>query len=86
MAIGTDYPHPIKVNGYQCRNCDEVSDAKRNIDPTQSAFEVKAAEDRTGVAFDARSFTLGGNLSKRVLSVPAASVSATIWRSVDRFA
>ena len=33
MAISTDYPRPITVNGYVCRNCDDVASAKRNIDP-----------------------------------------------------
>jgi hypothetical protein len=86
MAIASDYPHPIIVNGYQCRNCDDVSDAKRNIDPGQGAFDVKATEDRIGAAFDARTFTLGGNLSNRAPSVPAVSTSSTLGRSIDRFA
>ena len=53
MAIGTDYPRPITVNGYVCRNCDDVANAKRNIDP--------AAPD--GVDQPAVSF--GGSLSER---------------------
>lgn len=33
MAISSDYARPINVNGYVCRNCDDVSDAKKFIDP-----------------------------------------------------
>ncbi len=33
MAISTDYSAPVRVNGFACRNCSEVDQAKRNIDP-----------------------------------------------------
>jgi len=33
MAISPDYPHPIVVNGFSCRNCTDVDRARRNIDP-----------------------------------------------------
>ena len=36
MEITGDYPHPITVNGYSCRNCADVEKAKHNVDPTQS--------------------------------------------------
>ena len=53
MAIGTDYPRPITVNGYVCRNCDDVSNAKRNIDP--------AAPDRV----EPSAVSFGGSLTDR---------------------
>lgn len=73
MAIGTDYPRPITVNGYVCRNCDDVSAAKRNIDP--------AAPD--GVEPPAVSF--GGSLrdQQRPGAVPAAEPA---FRLLDRYA
>ena len=73
MAIGTDYPRPITVNGYVCRNCDDVSSAKRNIDP--------AAPD--GLESPAVSF--GGSLSgqQRPGAVPA---SEPAFRLLDRYA
>lgn len=37
MAISGDYPHPVTVNGFQCRNCSDVDRAKRNIDPANPA-------------------------------------------------
>ena len=33
MAISSDYPHPVRVNGFQCRNCTDVDYAKKRIDP-----------------------------------------------------
>jgi len=51
MAIGSvNYPHPVQVNGYQCRNCADVDYAKKRIDPQhpQSGPEdINAATDPT---------------------------------------
>jgi len=33
MSIGGDYPSPVMVNGYSCKNCTEVDLAKKHIDP-----------------------------------------------------
>jgi hypothetical protein len=33
MAISGDYAHPVFVNGYACKNCTEVDEAKKHIDP-----------------------------------------------------
>lgn len=61
MAISSDYPRPITVNGYACRNCADVSKAKRFIDPTQPKFGVDAVDAEkqrpapsagTGLRFD----------------------------------
>ena len=35
MAISGDYSTPVYVNGYSCRNCTDVSNAKKNIDPAR---------------------------------------------------
>lgn len=35
MAISGDYPQPITVNGFSCRNCTEVDEAKKHIDPAR---------------------------------------------------
>ena len=37
MAISGDYSSPVRVNGFSCRNCSEVDQAKRNIDPANPA-------------------------------------------------
>ena len=33
MAISGDYPTPVTVNGFSCKNCTEVDEAKKHIDP-----------------------------------------------------
>ncbi len=37
MAISSDYSAPVRVNGFACRNCAEVDQAKHNIDPANPA-------------------------------------------------
>ncbi|MBS0331881.1 MAG: hypothetical protein JSS35_03880 [Proteobacteria bacterium] len=41
-----NYPSPVMVNGYACRNCTEVDEAKKHIDPQHpkdGPFGVNAA-------------------------------------------
>lgn len=48
MSIGTNYPSPVWVNGYQCRNCTDVDNAKKHIDPDHpksGPFNVDAKSD-----------------------------------------
>jgi len=33
MAISTDYKAPVYVNGFTCKNCTDVDNAKKHIDP-----------------------------------------------------
>lgn len=33
MAISGDYPTPVNVNGFSCKNCTDVDFAKKHIDP-----------------------------------------------------
>lgn len=33
MVINSDYARPVQVNGFTCRNCTDVANAKKNIDP-----------------------------------------------------
>ncbi len=49
MEISRDYPRPILVNGYACKNCDDVSSAKKNIDPAEANASPSqlAAADKT---------------------------------------
>ena len=72
MAISSDYPRPITVNGYLCRNCDDVSAAKKNIDPAEARGEVPA------VAF-------GGALADRERP-NSVSVADPAFRLLDRYA
>lgn len=45
MAISSDYPAPINVNGFSCRNCTDVAFAEKNIDPVHpenGPFDINA--------------------------------------------
>jgi hypothetical protein len=35
MTISGNYPSPVYVNGYQCNNCAEVAEAKKDINPAE---------------------------------------------------
>ena len=52
MSINTvNYPTPVTVNGYACKNCTDVDNAKRNIDPQHpkdGPFGINAADHKTG--------------------------------------
>ncbi len=47
-SVNGDYPHPVQVNGFQCRNCTDVGYAKKHIDPAHpksGPYDVTAATD-----------------------------------------
>lgn len=57
MSIGMDYPHPVNVNGFSCKNCTDVDYAKKHIDPAHpksGPYNVNAATDPTNKAAGAR--------------------------------
>ena len=59
-----NYPSPISVNGYSCRNCSDVDNAKRNIDPAHpkdGPFGVNRLP-KPGVTGDTPAVTFGGQL------------------------
>lgn len=48
MTISGDYASPISVNGYSCKNCTDVENAKKHIDPAHpkdGPYGVKALEN-----------------------------------------
>jgi hypothetical protein len=51
MSVGsTNYPHPVQVNGFICRNCTDVDKAKKHIDPAHpksGPYGIDAATDPT---------------------------------------
>jgi hypothetical protein len=71
MAIGTvNYPQPVMINGFPCKNCTEVDEAKANIDPKHPAagpYGVDANADPTLAGKQAGSkngaVTFGGALA-----------------------
>jgi hypothetical protein len=64
MAIGsTNYAHPVYVNGFICRNCTDVDNAKKHIDPAHpksGPYGIDAATDPTNPK---RSIELGQDLA-----------------------
>ena len=53
MAISGDYPHPVQVNGFTCRNCTDVDYANKHIDPAHpksGPYGINAKSDPTNVA------------------------------------
>jgi len=67
MAIGTDYPTPVTVNGFQCKNCTDVDYAKKHIDPAHpksGPYGIDAKDDPTVKKnSDSAAVTFAGNLS-----------------------
>ncbi|HTR06228.1 MAG TPA: hypothetical protein VMJ11_06120 [Paraburkholderia sp.] len=49
-TISANYPQPVLVNGFVCRNCTDVDNAKRHIDPAHpksGPYGIDAATDPT---------------------------------------
>ena len=52
MSIPGNYPNPVWVNGYQCKNCTDVDNAKKFVDPAHpksGPFGIDAKTDPTVV-------------------------------------
>lgn len=61
-----NYPNPVLVNGYSCKNCTDVDYAKKNIDPAHPAdgpFRVDAKAKPGSAADPKPAVTFGGALS-----------------------
>lgn len=55
MAISGDYPHPVTVNGFSCKNCTDVDYAKKHIDPAHpkdGPYGVNARDHASKKPFD----------------------------------
>jgi hypothetical protein len=47
-AIGGNYPTPVQVNGFTCKNCTDVGYAQKHIDPAHpksGPYDIDAATD-----------------------------------------
>ena len=77
MAVSADYARPVNVNGYICHNCDDVSAAKKFIDPAApKGIEAAASLSDSAIRF-------GGSFSGRQASGSAASGTRQL---LDRYA
>ena len=64
MAISANYTIPVYVNGYQCDNCAQVPEAKKDINPADPqagpwGIDVKSSHD----AGQSPAFVLDGSLA-----------------------
>ncbi|MDZ4760947.1 MAG: hypothetical protein SGJ21_07740 [Alphaproteobacteria bacterium] len=76
LAMSTDYSSPVQVNGYSCRNCTDVSYAKKGVDPAHPKGEPSRISGATDAGQTADAVRLGGRLAGGV--VDAGSALSTI--------
>ncbi len=70
MAVSTNYPTPVMVNGFQCKNCTDVDYAKKHIDPAHpksGPYGIDAKEDPTVKQTDS---TSGAGISMTAAAKP----------------
>lgn len=78
MTISGDYASPISVNGYSCKNCTDVENAKKHIDPAHpkdGPYGVNALEKRErspAVIFGGALAALDQDTGPRVQTGPVA--------------
>ena len=75
MAINTNYPTPVTVNGFLCRNCTDVDNAKKHIDPAHprsGPYNIDAKTDPT----QPPAVRFGGSLTPLNNAAPAPADSA----------
>ncbi len=83
MAISTNYATPVWVNGYQCKNCTQVDEAKKFIDPAHpqsGPFGIDAKTDPSVVdnpVVQAKAAETGGS------STPQSSPSPGLGGLLD---
>ena len=87
-----NYPNPVTVNGYSCKNCTDVDYAKKNVDPAHPSdgpFGVNAKTKPAPPGSHARiadtpAVTLGGVLAGvSAASKPNVSPTATQGQRLD---
>jgi hypothetical protein len=79
MSIGsTNSAQPVQVNGFACRNCTDVDNAKKHIDPAHprsGPYGVDAATDPTNPkrlsAADATSIAPASRSTGRLVDIQA---------------
>jgi hypothetical protein len=75
MSISGNYPAPVTVNGFLCRNCTDVDYAKKHIDPQHprsGPYNIDAKDDPTQPA----AVRFGGKLSALNDAPPSTDAAA----------
>jgi hypothetical protein len=78
MTIGANYPNPVQVNGYLCKNCTDVDLAKKHIDPAHprsGPYGIDAKNDPT--ADNTAAVVFGGVLSSLNTKLTTPDIQTT---------
>jgi hypothetical protein len=83
-SVSANYPSPVQVNGFTCRNCTDVDYAKKHIDPAHpkaGPYGINAASDPSlankPVVFGGALSSLNGQ-SQAAGPAPAADAGANL--------
>ncbi len=74
-----NYPSPVTVNGYSCKNCTDVDYAKQHIDPAHpkdGPYGVNAKDHTPSTLAPKPAVTFGGALAGVTLAVNTAHPAA----------
>lgn len=75
MAISGDYPTPVTVNGFSCKNCTEVDYAKKHIDPAHPKDGPYGVNAKDQPLRQDRAVKFGGRLSELNDVIPPYRIS-----------
>ena len=82
MSISINYPQPVQVNGFTCRNCTDVDNAKKNIDPAHpksGPYGINADTDPT----NPKSFIKPGDAAAGPPTTTAKSAARATGQVID---
>jgi hypothetical protein len=63
MTISGNYPTPVYVNGYQCNNCAQVAEAKKDINPADPKAGPGGVDANTPANQTSPAVIFGGSLA-----------------------
>jgi hypothetical protein len=85
-----NYPTPILINGYRCKNCTDVDYAKKHIDPQHpkdGPYGINKPEnsDRAGTTDATRgpAVLFGGRIAPPVTSTDSSAPAASSTQGVN---
>ena len=83
MAIvTTNYPQPVQVNGFLCRNCTDVDNAKKHIDPAHPRSGPYGIDADTDPTNPKRLSQSGGSL-RGIEAATAPAAVPSLGQRVD---
>ncbi len=77
MTVSTNYSQPVIVNGYACWNCQQVAEAKKDINPASPAPDGAQAPGGVQASDRGAAVVFGGVLAKAAgTATPSAATAA----------